>query len=544
MHRHPHTSLLLLVVCCASVCLAAEPYQCTFDDVVKRGGPQTIAVVKEVPPNGQNGWQAYTLSATVGEESEWKPIRILVSTEDLKDPTKYCNETTPEEKKPATKSAKSKTAVALTAEGTEERTVVKRPDFQGRTVTCKEADLLTAQRKADLADKILPAAVKLHTDRLLVKRLAKPFIVPKFDEKSMCSKFKVPDDHRAAGKGVNADMVLYVAAGPGAPFALPCAVLDSQGNGRPVAGVMNFPPSGFRDLRLAVRIAAHEIAHALGFTNRRMVALNMVSYSVARGRNRPMVKSKMTLEKTKTHFGCNTAGGMELQEWIDGSVTSHWSRRNAKDELMSAQIGSRGGYYTALTLAAFEDMPYYSVNWSMAEPMAWGKDVGCGFLSKACAVEGLTKHPRMLCEGKKEPTELTNATLTEISNRILRRQPSPNKGVDFCTSDRLAVGRCSAFTGDVGEFGDTCPTIAPYLSSKGGSLVTSTCGLKQEMDLSALLAAPLPESNSWCLDTVASTSATEVSVTPPITGGVCANVKCIDGSKVQVQLEGSDGTKG
>ncbi|KEG05850.1 BES15S03c, partial [Trypanosoma grayi] len=94
-----------------------------------------------------------------------------------------------------------------------------------------------------------------------------------------------------------------------------------------------------------------------------MVAHNMVpSNSGARGRNHPVVTSEKTLNETKEHFKCKEAKGMELQVGVNGKATSHWSRRNAKDELMSAQIDSRGGYYTALTLAAFEDMPFYEAN--------------------------------------------------------------------------------------------------------------------------------------------------------------------------------------
>ncbi|KEG05849.1 surface protease GP63 [Trypanosoma grayi] len=220
MHQHPHVSLLLpllvvVVVCCASGCVAAESYKCTFDDVVKESGSQEIAVVKEVEQKGQNGWQAYTLS-TKEEESERKPIRISVSTLDLNDPTKYCGRDGLLVKLPFLgNERKQKTTLKNDA--------MKRPYFLGGTFKCEASDVLTPERKADLTDKILPAAVKLHTDRLRVNPLPIPFIVPEFDKKSLCSSFTVPEDHRAKeGKGVNADMVLYVGAWPGSVFALPC----------------------------------------------------------------------------------------------------------------------------------------------------------------------------------------------------------------------------------------------------------------------------------------------------------------------------------
>ncbi|RNF00637.1 surface protease GP63 [Trypanosoma cruzi] len=87
-----------------------------------------------------------------------------------------------------------------------------------------------------VAEETVPAAVKLHADRLLVRPLESPLVVPPFATGSVCSWFTVPDGHCSTGV-VNADLVLCVAAVPGGVWALPCVTLE---DGRPDAGAMQF----------------------------------------------------------------------------------------------------------------------------------------------------------------------------------------------------------------------------------------------------------------------------------------------------------------
>ncbi|RNC51805.1 surface protease GP63 [Trypanosoma cruzi] len=87
-----------------------------------------------------------------------------------------------------------------------------------------------------LAEEAIPAAVKPHADRLLVRPLEGPLSVSSFATGSVCGWFKVPDEHRSAGVA-NSDMVQCVAAALGGVWALPCVTLE---DGRPIAGTMQF----------------------------------------------------------------------------------------------------------------------------------------------------------------------------------------------------------------------------------------------------------------------------------------------------------------
>ncbi|ORC82026.1 putative surface protease GP63, partial [Trypanosoma theileri] len=108
------------------------------------------------------------------------------------------------------------------------------------------------------------------------------------------------------------------------------------------------------DPRLNVRIAAHEMAHALGFNIPSMKQKGVLTQANIRGKNRMVVSSKMTKEKAQGHYGCPSLPGMELDnddETDDNGIHPHWTRRVAHDELMAPREEEGVEiYYTALTM--------------------------------------------------------------------------------------------------------------------------------------------------------------------------------------------------
>ncbi|ORC83914.1 surface protease GP63 [Trypanosoma theileri] len=181
--------------------------------------------------------------------------------------------------------------------------------------TCTENDVLTEEKKKILVDEILPEAIKLHEQRLFVQPLKGPIVVPNFSDENLCSQF-IPTTAESTPIS-DYDMVLYVAATPTPEgtfaWAATCAILSS--NGRPVIGIINYGPRYIVATPQRVRVAAHEIAHALGFSFSEMERKNMLpiwnnSY------NRfdvPLVNSSNVLRETKNHYNCNSAEGMKIQ---------------------------------------------------------------------------------------------------------------------------------------------------------------------------------------------------------------------------------------
>ncbi|ORC81275.1 surface protease GP63, partial [Trypanosoma theileri] len=101
----------------------------------------STGVVRELPRKGQSGVQAYTVATQKKNENErWELIRIEAFTEDLEDKSRYC-----------------------TTSGEQVM------NFKGGTAICNDDNLLTDKKKETLIKEVIPAAIKLHRDRLLVK---------------------------------------------------------------------------------------------------------------------------------------------------------------------------------------------------------------------------------------------------------------------------------------------------------------------------------------------------------------------------------------
>ncbi|RNC33846.1 surface protease GP63 [Trypanosoma cruzi] len=98
-----------------------------------------------------------------------------------------------------------------------------------------EGDVVSSAHGIILENEVVPAAFKLHADRLLVRPLECPLIVPPFATGSVCSRFTVPDGHRSTG-APNSVMVQCVAAAPGGVWAQPFVTLE---DGCPVAGAIH-----------------------------------------------------------------------------------------------------------------------------------------------------------------------------------------------------------------------------------------------------------------------------------------------------------------
>ncbi|KAF5218665.1 hypothetical protein ECC02_008370 [Trypanosoma cruzi] len=490
--RQPHHAtpplplLVLLLIYCATACIAAAPatqYRRGLDEMM-RSGPLSTAVVREVPRKGQGTMQAYTV-ATQDDNSGWEPIRIKVFTEDLKSTRRkktYC-----------------------------EKVGDECDNLLGEQITCTEKHVLSVEKRELYTEKILPGAVKLHAERLLVKPTERNITVPS-NLNEPCNHFAVPTEHRRYG--VAADFIIYASAGPSntESKAVWAATCNKWEGSRPSIGAINFDPTYMTDTAWSVRVAAHELAHALGFSKGSMEEKSILtSGHIVRGKVRKMVAGNHVQKKAKVHFGCDSLEGMELED--EGGTREqaipHWKERHARDELMAPIVGA--GYYTALTMAVFADMEYYSVNWSMAEPMGWGNGTGCDFLEKKCnATEDLAgKYPHMFCNDSDKET--------------LR-----------CTSDRRYVGTCTAIIveneGSPADK-DFCPVVSSYFHEKSSGIKYNTCSDKGVN----YLPGSLTGGDSWCLDAelLETKDGKHKSVK-----GVCAQVLCAEGT-VKVKYLGN-----
>nr|CAJ17013.1 Gp63-1 surface protease homolog, putative [Trypanosoma brucei brucei TREU927] len=383
------------------------PHRCDFGKLMKNMSMRDLPVVGEPPVPKGDLVHAIVTSSTAG----WQPIRFKVFKLDINDRRKYCG------------------SVGET-----------RSNFKGINYQCTDKSLLTPQKKSLLAV-VIPDALKMHSDRLMVQPVQGPIKVP--EVYTFCNNFNIPEEHRTTGVS-GADMVLYGAAGPmGSPaaWAGPCSRLKGK---RPVVGVFNIGPEVLTSHDSSMRVTAHEIAHALGFGFDIMTGLKLVKKkSGIRGKNDVwVVTSPTVVKKAQEFYGCNDITGVELEdEGGDGTKNTHWERRIAMEEMMAGMKSSDGGRYSVLTMALFEDMGFYRAKWGTEEDMHFGKGRGCDFLEKRCVENGRSNFPDVFCTSETK------------------------KGENICTSDRTGLGSCAIST-----YTSSLPTHYQYFSqsNRGG----------------------------------------------------------------------------
>lgn len=315
------------------------------------------------------------------------PIRIALSTADLENTRKFCSK-----------------------EGQ------VRPNFFGGLYTCKLEDIFDDSKMVILLANV-NAAVTMHYERLSVMRARGNIVVSLVGTQSYCKEFTVPPLHRRAGVA-DADFVAYIAVGAtlegSAGWSYTCTYFP---DGRPAVGVALFSPQFISASSQHVRFATHLFLHALGFNPTAFWSAKMMKKETVPGRLEKtlVLYSPKVLAVAQAHYGCPSMEYVELEsEGSNEIVGSHWDRRTAKEDLMCGIVGM--AYYTAMTLAAMEDLGYYKANYYLSEVMPWGRNASCSLFKEKCVNSDVSQFPSMFC--------------TSVEER------------DVCTSDRRGIGYC------------------------------------------------------------------------------------------------------
>ncbi|KAH9582022.1 Peptidase M8 [Trypanosoma melophagium] len=470
--------LLLLLLCCAHGCAAT-------------------AVVQELPQKGQGPLDAFTVSVVDSKEGDkWEPIRIGVYPGGLYAWYHGCVGYSPGGNSP----------FSFPTLYREMRNVICNPDTG-----------ITRERVRMLR-KVAVEAAKLHSKRLKVQRVE----VLKLDThygysfKERCRDAVTHRTHLTKGiKGV--DFALYLGL---TKFKEEPQICTKDANKRPTSALIKLYPSLFNYTRHNIRLVAHEIGHALGFNfaEFRENAMLMDSLSVT-GRRIMGLLTDGVRDKARKHFGCLTLNYVELDVLPGGSKYPHWKRRYVKDDLMSAYLDRPSAmYYTALTLATFDSMPFYQADFSKAEHMIWGWNASCEFLTEKCVEDSVSKFPKMFCNDQTPVLRCTTDrySLGKCSMRLLYHEKVPQ---EFKYFSQTNIGAPSS------ELMDYCPAIEPTLKT--------SCEIGDEDEIPGSIVSNI----SRCLDVksvVLSKNEDNGNVE-----GICAMVKCED-SILKVQYKGNN----
>nr|P43150.1 RecName: Full=Leishmanolysin C1; AltName: Full=Cell surface protease; AltName: Full=Major surface glycoprotein; AltName: Full=Major surface protease; AltName: Full=Promastigote surface endopeptidase; AltName: Full=Protein gp63; Flags: Precursor [Leishmania mexicana]CAA45733.1 metalloprotease gp63 [Leishmania mexicana] len=436
-------------------------------------------------------------SPGVVRAANWGALRVAVSAEDLTDPAYHCA-----------------------------RVGQQVNNHAGDIVTCTAEDILTDEKRDTLVKHLVPQALQLHRERLKVRQVQGKWKVTGMAD-VICGDFKVPPEHITEGV-TNTDFVLYVASVPSEEsvlaWATTCQVFP---DGHPAVGVINIPAANIasRYDQLVTRVVTHEMAHAVGFSGTFFGAVGIVQevpHLRRKDFNVSVITSSTVVAKAREQYGCNSLEYLEIEDQGGaGSAGSHIKMRNAKDELMAPAASA--GYYTALTMAVFQDLGFYQADFSKAEEMPWGRNVGCAFLSEKCMAKNVTKWPAMFC----------NESAATIR----------------CPTDRLRVGTCgitayntslatywqyftNASLGGYSPFLDYCPFVVGYRNGSCNQDASTTPDL--------LAAFNVFSEAARCIDgafTPKNRTAADGYYT-----ALCANVKCDTATRTySVQVRGTNG---
>ena len=158
-------------------------------------------------------------------------------------------------------------------------------------------------------------------------------------------------------------------------------------------------------------------------------------------------------EEARRHFNCDTLEGAELEN-SDGDQTklAHWEKRLFENEGMTGTI-SGNAVFSRLTLALMEDTGWYQVDYSMAEPLEWGKNLGCLFAKNSC----------------KAWMSANAGSIQPFCDNMRESLSSLKTG---CTEDKTSVALCT-----LKNYTSALPKEYQYFDSpkKGGEMLADFC---------------------------------------------------------------------
>ncbi|XP_075222194.1 leishmanolysin-like peptidase, invadolysin [Lycorma delicatula] len=324
----------------------------------------------------------------------------------------------------------------------------------------------------------------------------------------------------SVGPGIiGADFVFYVSAmeterchkGLTVAYAAHCqqeAELD-----RPIAGHANLCPDSIstkpQELEILLSTVKHEILHALGFSvslfafyrdkdgkpltpreengkpllNEKLQARqwseNVIRTIVRHDwkvhgdkvdREVQVMVTPRVVEEVRKHFNCSDLEGAELEnQGEEGTALTHWEKRVFENEAMTG-THTQNPVYSRLTLALMEDTGWYKANYSMAQELTWGRNLGCDFVTKSCKnwidthrAKGKSIHP--FCDKvKRDPleTECTDdRSSVALCNLVEYNLSLPHLYQNFDNIPHVPQGLESYYGGSV-SLADYCPYIQEF----------------------------------------------------------------------------------
>lgn len=230
-------------------------------------------------------------------------------------------------------------------------------------------------------EKTVMSEVSKKLSRLLMIQGGSPELIPGFSS-TPCN-IIVPQQYSL--RSTNADLIIFLTStfeqSDFLAFASSCVL--SRSTNRPIIGFVsinlykiNWSNISINDWTFAV---LHEMFHILAFSP----SLFRFFPSRLASSNNQIITPKL-VSYAQFHFSCPNMFGVPLENEGDSrSAMAHFEKRVFGNELMTSQLTAAPSL-SHFTLKLMEDSGWYIPNYSLAEPLTWGKDRGCSFLSNSC----------------------------------------------------------------------------------------------------------------------------------------------------------------
>ena len=287
---------------------------------------------------------------------------------------------------------------------------------------CEPADVLTAEKRTLLVERMMPRATAFFSRLLKVRRVDGRLRL----SGTVCGYeggVRVPEAYRTAGVA-DADIVVFLTARPIGSYGAAGDTIAYAGHceadqhGRPISAHFNWsprtlsPPSDEWLEGYLLRVALHELTHALAFSPALLRGKLAADDAPATGGGFAgalggalggggglLVVSPHVARAARAHFGCERLRGARLEDGGGvGTGGAHWEMRWFRDEYMTGAASPGERVVSSLTLALFADAGWYDVNASMGEVLPWGRGAGCGFVEGSCGAWNSSELPRYRCD--------------------------------------------------------------------------------------------------------------------------------------------------
>jgi len=247
-----------------------------------------------------------------------------------------------------------------------------------------------AATKTYIQQKLMPAAINYFNSLLQVSPVSS--LKLSTYTTTVCSTLPVPSIYTTTG--VAADLVIFVTGGTdtGTYLAWAKACLIHSTTKRPIFGQIYFNyneivPADDMEFENDLITTLHELTHVLGFSSslyQFFQTPTTVATKTVNGNVVKYINTQPLTDRVRAYFNCPNLEGAYLEnEGTASSAGSHFERRVFGIEFMTASAIT-DARMTEFTLALLEGSGWYVVDYSMAEPIYWGKGKGCAFLNTQC----------------------------------------------------------------------------------------------------------------------------------------------------------------